>query len=94
MLEFSKILEHFEHLYGHLPVPMLVFDMHRIVRKANNAFCCLAEQDPAEATGRSINDFFEKLTRFIPTGAIPAFFCRNTSIPILAAQTPNPYQCG
>ena len=64
MLEFSKILEHFEHLYDHLPVPILVFDMHRIVRKANNAFCRLAEQDPAEATGRSINDSFEQLTRF------------------------------
>ena len=64
MLEFSEILEHFEHLYDHLPVPILVFDMHRIVRKANKAFCRLAEQDPAEATGRSINEFFEKLAPF------------------------------
>lgn len=63
-LEFSKILEQFEHLYGHLPIPILVFDMHRIVRRANNAFCRLVEHDPAEATGRPANEYFEKLARF------------------------------
>ena len=60
MLEFSEILEHFEHIFGHLPVPILVFDMHRVVRRANIAFCRLAEQDPAEAAGRFINDSFER----------------------------------
>ena len=71
MLEFSEILEHFEHLYDHLPVPILVVDTHRIVRKANNAFCRLSVQDPAEATGRLVDAYFEKRARF-SAATIPA----------------------
>lgn len=64
MLEFSEILEHFEHPYDYQPVPIFVVRMHRIVRKANNAFCCLAEQNPAEAAGRLADECFVKLGRF------------------------------
>jgi hypothetical protein len=51
MLNFSKILEHFGHLYGDLPVPILIFDQHRIVCRANNAFCRLIEQDSVSGIG-------------------------------------------
>jgi len=71
MLEFSKILEHFEHSYGHLPVPILIFDMHHIIRKTNSAFCRLIEQDPAEAAGLLADEYFEKLARF-SAAAMPA----------------------
>ena len=71
MLEFSKILEHLEHLYGHLPIPILVVRMHRIVRTANNAFCRLAEQNLAEAAGRLADAYFEKRARF-SAATIPA----------------------
>ena len=75
MLEFSKILEHVEHLYGHLPIPILVFDMHRIVRTANNAFCCLVEQNPADATGRLADECLERLAFFSSRNNACAF-CR------------------
>jgi PAS domain-containing protein len=71
MLEFSKILEHFEHLYGHLPLPILVVDMHRIVRKANKAFCRLFEQDPDEAAGHLADECLERPARF-SAATIPA----------------------
>ena len=41
MLEFSEILEHFKHRYDHLPVPILVVNMHRIVRKATHSVAWL-----------------------------------------------------
>ena len=64
MLNFSKILEHFGHLYGDLPVPILIFDQHRIVCRANNAFCRLIKQDSDQTVGQPINEYFKKLTLF------------------------------
>ena len=64
MLDFSKILLNFDHLYDQLPIPILVLDASRNVRKANSAFCRLTEQDLNMAVGRSAEDYFKKLAHF------------------------------
>jgi DNA-binding NtrC family response regulator/signal transduction histidine kinase len=71
MLDFSEILVHFDRLYGQLPIPIIVIDEHRTVRRANNAFCRLTEQIPEEAIHRSADDYFKKLADFFQQEQFP-----------------------
>jgi PAS domain-containing protein len=64
MLDFSEILLNFDRLYDQLPIPILVFDASRNVRKANSAFCRLTKQEPNKAVDQSADHYFEKLVHF------------------------------
>jgi len=78
MLEFSDLLERFEHIYEPLPVPICLVDTGRIVCRANSAFCCLVGRSPEETTGHPAAAYFKKLARFFQQDQFPRLLPEHT----------------